>query len=210
LSASGALVPNIYYVIYDEKITEDSSPPTEVILDLKNGSSMRVKCIHAREFSWIFQAFAASEGLENVNPKILRALMSRTYDIVRHDIPKMTIEVDYNTLEQVVSKGDALPKLLGLTTISDPENFNAAYPYTLTGVAQKLGYTSWHGANQLLAEIKSEKNVDVKSSDNQYHITVRSGTNSFVNKYSESLMELLERVRLRKEYSVSLKKKKGK
>ena len=128
LASHGEIVENLYYVIYDEKLSDSSSPPTEILLDLGGGSSMRVKAIYTNDMSWVYQAFVANAGMENVNPKILRALMSRTYDLVRHDIPTSTVEVDYSTLEQAVDKENFLPKLLGITSISEPEHFNAAYP----------------------------------------------------------------------------------
>ncbi len=209
LASQGELVGNIFYVVHDSSLGESSSPPREAVLDLKNGNSMRVNCIHADDFSWVFSAFAASEGVENVNPKLLRALMARTYELVRHDIPKMTMELDFGTLEQAVSADDALPKLLGITSLSDPETFNAAYPYITTGISKKLGFETWHGARKLINKIKHDKGVDITASDNQFHISVRSGTNSFIHKYSEAAVELLRKVLGGEDYDPTLKKKKS-
>ena len=207
LASKGELVGNIFYVVHDSSLTDVSSPPREAVLDLKNGNSMRVNCIHANDFSWVYSAFAASEGVENVNPKLLRALMARTYQLVRHDIPKMTMEIDYGTLEQAISADDALPKLLGITSLSDPEMYNTAYPYITTAISKKLGFETWHGARQLINRIKQEKGVDITASDNQFHISVRSGTNSFVHKYSEATVEILRRVIAGQSYNPALKKK---
>lgn len=210
LASKGELVGNIFYVVHDPTITADSNPAREAVLDLKNGNSMRVNCIHAEDLSWVYRAFAASEGVENVNPKLLRALMARTYELVRHDIPKMTMEINYGTLEQAISADDALPKLLGITSLSDPDTFNAVYPYITTGIATKLGFKTWHGARQLINQIKQDKGVDISASDNQFHISVRSGTNSFVHKYSEAAVDLLSKVLQGVDYNVALKKKETK
>jgi hypothetical protein len=209
LTSKGEMVSNIYYVVYDDKLSNESNPPKDLLLNLGNGTSMRVKAIYAKDFSWIFKAFAASEGIENVNPKLLRALVSRTFELVRHDIPRATMEVNYATLEQVVKNDDSLPRLLGITSLSDPEMFNAAYPYILSGVGKKLGYSSWHQANQLIERIKTEKGVDLKVSDNQFHIAVKSGSDNFIHKYSDALVSLLELVRDGQGYDVKLKKKKA-
>lgn len=207
LSSEGELVENIFYVVYDPAISEKSRPPVETVLDLKNGRSMRVNCIHAADFTWVFDAFAASEGVENVNPKILRALMARTYELVRHDIPKMTMEINFETLENAATSNDALPKLLGITSLSDPETFNAAYPYTTTDVGKKLGFAGWHGARKIINRIRDEKGVNICESDNQYHLSVKSGTSTFVHKYSEAAVNLLRSVESGESYEISLKKK---
>lgn len=207
LASNGGLVSNIFYVVHDAAINDDSDPPREAILDLRDGKSMRVNCLHAADFGWVFEAFAASEGLQNVNPKILRALVARTYELVRHDIPKMTIEVNFETLEGAVKQEDMLPKLLGITGLSDPDTFNATYPYLTTALGVRLGYASWHGARALLNKIKDEKGIDLCSSDNQFHIAVKSGTNSSIHKYSEAAVELLKVVKSGAAYQVSLKKK---
>lgn len=207
LSPSGQMVPNIYYVVHDKNIGPESNPPREILLDLGGGRSMRVNAIYAKDFGWVYDAFAASEGIENVNPRLLRALMSRTYELVRHDIPKMTMQVNYATLEQAVNSDQELPRLLGITSVSDPEMFNAAYPYILSAVGNKLGFTGWHQANQLLTQILERDGVDIKSSDNQYHIAVKSGTNSVIHKYSDTCVELLRKVYKEEAYDATLKRK---
>jgi hypothetical protein len=204
LSSPGSLVSNIYYVIYDNQISDLSEPSSDMLLDLGDGASMRVNALYACDFRWIYQAFAANASLENVNPKLLRALMSRTYNLIRHDIPRMKVQVDFTTLEQAVSSDESLPKLLGITGLGDPDMFNAVYPYTLTAVAKKLGYKHWNPANQLYNQILREKGEDIKASDNQYHIKVKAGDKGEFRKYSEAFVELLRKVRDKEEYDVSL------
>lgn len=208
LANPGSLVPNIFYVIYDKNITGKSNPPSDMLIDLGNGASMRVNALYASDFSWIYKAFAANSSLENVSPKVLRALLARTYELVRHDIPRMGMQVDFATLEQAVSSDGSLPKLLGITGLSDADMFNATYPYTLTAVANKLGYDTWHHAEQLNQKITQQKKVNIKSSDNQYHIRVKSGSKSNFNKYSEAFIDLLRKVKDNQPYDVALKSNK--
>lgn len=208
LASPGSLVPNIFYVIYDKNISESSTPASDMLIDLGNGASMRVNALYANDFSWIYGAFAANASLENVNPKILRALLARTYDLVRHDIPRMGVQVDFATLEQAVSSDGSLPKLLGITGLGDADMFNAAYPYTLTAIAKKLGYKTWHHADQLHDKIVQQKKVNLKISDNQYHIKVKAGDKSEFNKYSEAFVDLLTKVQHDQPYEISLKMKK--
>lgn len=207
LASPGSLVPNIFYVIFDDQLTESSNPPSDMLLDLGDGSTMRVNALHAKDFSWIYKAFAANASLENVNPKVLRALLARTYDLVRHDIPRMGLQVDFATLEQAVASDGSLPKLLGITGLGDPDMFNATYPYSLTAVAKKLGYNTWHYADQLHDRILRDKKLNIKASDNQYHIKVKAGDKCEFNKYSEAFVELLRNVQSGAPYEVNLKKK---
>lgn len=208
LASPGSLVPNIFYVIYDKNITEKSTPPSDMLIDLGNGASMRVNALHASDFSWIYSAFAANASLENVSPRVLRALLARTYDLVRHDIPRMGVQVDFATLEQAVMSDGSLPKLLGITGLGDADMFNAAYPYTLTAVAKKLGFKTWHHADQLNDKIIQQKKINIKTSDNQYHIKVKAGDKSEFNKYSEAFVDLLRKVMSDQAYEVALKQKK--
>ncbi|SOD21186.1 SIR2 family protein [Nitrosomonas ureae] len=203
----GSLVPNIFYLIYDQDIKENSKPSSDILLDLGNGNSMRINAIYANDFSWVFKAFEANSSLEHVNPKLLRALIARTYDLVRHDIPRMGVQVDFATLEQVAASDESLPKLLGITGLSNPTMYNAAYPYTLTAVAKKLGYDTWHYADQLHSKIVNDKEISVKQSDNQYHITVKAGDKTAFHKYSEAFVELLRKVQGGKTYEVNLREK---
>lgn len=208
LASPGSLVPNIFYVIYDKDISDKSTPPSDMLIDLGGGASMRVNALHANDFSWIYSAFSANSSLENVSPKVLRALLARTYDLIRHDIPRMGVQVDFATLEQAVTSDGSLPKLLGITGLGDADMFNAAYPYTLTAVAKKLGFKTWHTADQLNDKIIQQKKVNIKISDNQYHIKVKAGDKSEFNKYSEAFVELLRKVLDGKPYDISLKQKK--
>jgi hypothetical protein len=208
LASPGSLVPNIFYVIYDKELSDKSSPASDMLIDLGNGASMRVNALYANDFSWIYEAFAANASLENVSPKVLRALLARTYDLVRHDIPRMGVQVDFATLEQAVTSDGSLPKLLGITGLGDADMFNATYPYTLTAVAKKLGFKTWHFADQLNDKIVQQKKVNIKTSDNQYHIKVKAGDKSEFNKYSEAYIDLLRKVMDGQAYEVSLKQKK--
>lgn len=207
LASPGNIVPNIFYVIFDENINEESEPPSDILLDLGSGSSMRVNALYAKDFSWIYQSFAANSSLENVNPKVLRALLARTYDLVRHDIPRMGVQVDFSTLEQAVESQANLPKLLGITDLTNPDMFNAIYPHTMTAVAKRLGFKTWHYADKLRKVIFDTTGEDIKLSDNQYHIKVKSGETSAIHKYSEAFIDLLSKVQRGDDYTLALNKK---
>lgn len=195
LSSENELIPNIYILNWQQEILGTMFPPREELISTGPHRSVRINSITASSFNWVFDAFGATSGIEKVNPKMLRALLARTYDLVRCDIPKKVIEVDYQALERAVCSDGVLAKLYGLTVISGPTGVNIAYPYTLTGVGKKLGYNGWHNANILLNLIKQEKGINIKTSDNRYHIAIMSGETTKTHKYSEELIDILLKVK---------------
>lgn len=74
------------------------------MIPIGNHRSVRVKSIVANSFEWVYKAFGANGALEKINPKLLRALLARTYDMIRYDIPKRTVEVDFRVLENAINQ----------------------------------------------------------------------------------------------------------
>ena len=204
ISEESELIPNIYILQWQENLLDSDYPRRDTSISLDDHRSIRVKCIIAKNFEWVFKAFAQSKPLESIHPKTLRALLARTYDIVRCDIPRKIIEVDFETLEHAVSIDGELGKIYGITSVSDATKVNAQFPYSLTQVAEILGYTSWHPANELLICVNQAKGIDLKASDNQYHISIKSGNAVQTRKYSQALVDLLLSVKNGEEYEVAL------
>ena len=102
--------------------------------------------------------------------------------------------------------------LFGLTTVDDPSAYNAKYPYTLTTVGEKLGFFdqknqgSWWKADELIKQVKEEKGIDIKASDNRYHVKIKIGKKrkSVVNKYSDEAVSLLRKVKDKVNYSLDI------
>lgn len=206
LAPVNGLIPNIYLVEWMPDADAGQPLPRERVIDVGGGRSVRIKCIVAKDFEWVFNAFSANEAIEAVNPKILRALMARTYKLVRSDIPRKTFEVKYETLEHAVNEEGGMAKLFGITTLDDPSAVNAMYPFSLTRVGELLGYKGWNAANALIAQVIAEREIDIKSSDNRYHMAVVAGskTKNQIHKYSQAAVDLLAAVRDGKPYQVKL------
>jgi hypothetical protein len=104
LAPAGDLIPNTYLVEWDPNAGELTNPSMERSIGIDAQRSVRVKQIVANDFKWVYDSFAVEGALEAVNPQILRALLARAYALVRHDIPKRNIEVDYQTFEQAIQE----------------------------------------------------------------------------------------------------------
>jgi len=204
VGAGFGLVPNIYILEWDPTLNAESYPARDKVLSVGEDTNIRIKSITTSSFEWVFNAFGAQGDLEKVNTKLLRSLLARAVDLIRSDIPKRHIEIDFKTLEHAVNSGESFAKLFGVTSLSDPSQVNLSYKYTLTQVANELGYDYWSPANDLISVVAAETGFDLKASDNVYHIKMRTGkaAGSVTNKYSEACVDLLRAVRDKKPYEV--------
>ncbi|RCS44020.1 SIR2 family protein [Bremerella cremea] len=205
LAAEDELVSNIFLLSWDKEFDTRTTFPKEKVIHVEENRTIRIKNIVANSFEWVFDAFASDGELEQVSPKVLRTILARTYEMVRHDLPRKIVEVDYTQLERVTEGKGELPKLYGIATLDNPSTTNAYYPYTISQVGEQLGFPGWHGARKLLDTISSEKGVDITESDNQYHIKVKTGRgdkSATHNKYSDAAVSLLEKVKDGKEYKL--------
>jgi hypothetical protein len=202
VKADFQLVPNIYILEWNDKLTGDSYPARDKVISVAPDVNIRIKSISASSFEWVFKAFGQAGNLERINTKLLRALMARSVELVRSDIPKKHVEIDFKQLEHSVESGDTFAKLFGVTSLSDPSKVNLDYKYVLTGVAQQLGYDTWHKADDLIGILKAQSGFDMKASDNKYHIAVKLGHKSAytTHKYTDAAVDLLRKVMEGKAY----------
>jgi len=156
LPVAGDIIPNIYILEWRANISPESSLAREKLIEIEDAKSVRIKAIETDDFSWVFSAFGAHQSINGVSPKLLRALLNRSYELVRHDIPRKVIEADFAMLEHAVEDDKEFAKLFGLTTISEPSQVAANYPYTLTQLAKKLGKPSWHAADKAIKDIQNK------------------------------------------------------
>lgn len=200
LGSDDQLIPNLFHVSWIEKPDYEGGIAEERLIAGGQGK-YRVRSIEADEFSWIFQALSQERELSGLNTKLLRALLSRTYNLIRTDIPRKKFEVNYEMLEHVVSDQEKLPSLIG---ISKAENSNMTHPYVLSQVGQKLGYAGWHGAEKLLKKVVSETGVDLKKSDNRFHVKIKTGVKSGARKWSDAAVDVLKKVRDGEDYELDM------
>jgi hypothetical protein len=198
------LVPNIYILEWDPTIDAQSYPPRDKVLAVTPDRNIRIKSITASSFEWAFKAFGQAGNLEKVDTKLLRALMARAVDLVRSDIPKKHIEINFQMLEHAIESGDNFASLFGVTSVGDSSKINLTHRYVITEVYKMLGLKGWHIVNNLIKRIEDEKGINIKSFDNKYHVNVKFGVaeTSKSHKYSEAFVDLLKKVLAGEPYSV--------
>ncbi|MGX5827811.1 SIR2 family NAD-dependent protein deacylase [Mesorhizobium sp. 43Arga] len=203
LPEKGGVIPNVFILQWNPDLTDESWPARDRIIPTEEDRNVRVKLIEASDFGWVFDAFAANPALNQVNTRVLRSLVARSYELVRHDIPKMTVEADFKMLSSAVESSETFAKLFGIANINDYSAASAQFPYSPTEVGQALGGASWHLTNQLIDKILEQKKVSIKANDNRYHRKERVNKTPF-HKYSHDAVELLKKVRDGHEYELDL------
>lgn len=205
LAPSGELIPNIYMLEWSREENTSIDPAPEKLISIDDNRSVRIKSILSHNFDWIFEAFGATTVIENFKPKHLRTLLARNFELVRTEIPKKSVEINYENLENILEDEDGISKLYGITVIDDPKQLALAYPHSLTEVGKKLGYSSWHGANGLIEEIHEDKGFNLKGSDNKYHIALKNNGTITMRRYSDKAVTLLQKVKNNAEYYIDNK-----
>jgi hypothetical protein len=206
ISNDGASIDNIYMLEYDTTLTEKSYPTIEKIIPTDEHKNITIKSIKTREFDWVFEAFINSSLLSPINPKLLRALLARSYELVRCDVPRGRIEINYDTLQRVVDSDEELPTLLGMARIDDVSKFGMQYPFLISDIASKLEYKHWNPVKSLISKIKQNNGIDIQANDNKYHCQVKTGKaeSSKVHKYSQNAIDLLQKVKDKLPYEVDI------
>nr|WP_261397496.1 SIR2 family protein [Nitratireductor aquimarinus] len=203
LPEKGGVIPNVYILEWNGELTDDSSPARDKLIATEEDRSIRVKLIEASDFGWVFNAFAANPVLNDVNPKVLRALIARSYNLVRHDIPTMTIKADFKMLHQAVEDSSSFAKLFGVANISDYSAASAIHCLSATEMTKQLGGKGSYLAVSLIRKIKEETGIDIKESDNRYHRTEKVNNTTF-HKYSSDMLSILKKIQAGEVYELDM------
>ena len=203
ISVDNQIIPNIYIIKRDEKLTDNWEPPYEEIISIAEHRNVRIKNVSANKYDWVLRSFGANPSIPKVNVKLLRAIQARTYDLVRYDLPRKELQINLEKLEHQLSSQEEFAKIYGITTLDGYSSSSLHYQYTLTEVGDKLGYNGWYEASQLIEKVKIEKGENIKSFDNKYHQLITIGKQKR-HKYSDDLVELLKKVRDQENYDLDL------
>src|SRR5699024_8729304 len=130
--------------------------------------------IEAKNFDWVLKAFSANKAWDNVHPKLLRALLARTYKLVRSDIPRRSVEVDFDIIEKAVSDEQSLPRLYGVAMLDDPSQLTLQYPNNLTQNAKPLVDSKKHSAKRVTEKLHRNNGINTQGTDNKYHILIKT------------------------------------
>lgn len=191
LSISDGYMDNVYYVEWAPEVDSVVHLKEEHVIPSVDGvGQVRVNAVMCPDFDWLFKSIAPENGHVKLNKKTLRGLASKVVSLVRHDAPAKKIEFDYNRIEELTGEDSDIAKLIGITKDSNP---NADWPYTLADLASKVGLNrkSCQKLHPFIKSFSEHIGQDIKSSDNQYHIRIKTGLNSGTRKYSREVLSWL-------------------
>ncbi|NGT27620.1 hypothetical protein G6Z19_13030, partial [Clostridium perfringens] len=102
--------------------------------------------------------------------------------------------IDRLGLKDIVGKPDTSningkEAFLNLSIMNDPEQVLTEYPYRISDIASKIGDDHWYRANKIINEIEKKYNIEIKTSNNIYHLDV--GVNGSNHRYSNKLLDLI-------------------
>ena len=203
LAPNNELIPNIYMICYDKQCELKGVHPKEQLIAIDDNRSVRLKVIYASNFQWLYTALANCTPDVTVNPKLIRALLSKTYKLASQELPKQELPFNFKMLQSIADDDSQLPTLFGITQIPNHKAINNDFNFTITSLAEKLNLGGWHHVNNLLKEIDQEKDFNIKSSDNIYHIHIRAGERgNGIHKYSNEAYKLLTKVKNKEDYNI--------
>lgn len=206
LSPSDGLVDNMFFLKREsmKDLSEMDIYDTRRKFDTVNGKNVVMNHIMSEDFEWVYSAFGSGGSLD-VDLQLLRSVMSHTYDIVATRAPREEIKINYSNLRVAANSEDAMGTILGISMMDDPPDINILYRYRATEVSEQLGYDTWHYAVQLIEEIEEATGVDIRDTDNQYHIDIGYNQEEPVHRYSDAAVELLSKVDNGEEYELDLR-----
>ncbi|EPJ5483022.1 hypothetical protein M0L71_003905 [Escherichia coli] len=114
------------------------------------------------------------------------------YSQTRNDNKPM-LPYDFEMLKNIAEQDNVLAKLYGIAELNNGQALNASYPYTISELAKLLDMGSWHYVHKVLERIHKETGFNIKSSDNNYHVLVKTGKEG-VHKYSPAAFELIKKI----------------
>ncbi|OWL93402.1 hypothetical protein CBQ26_19980 [Deinococcus indicus] len=166
LSKNNIGMDNIYFLKYESEISSKDLKREEVIF-LSEDRSIRVNCIVAKDFRWVFQLFGEQTTLSGVDPNLLNNLMSRMCQLVRTDIPQRKIDYSFETISKAADDQDELASLLGITPLEE-DNLSTLFRFSFNDIKRELGINQ-HILQRLFKTIFENTGMDIKSTDNKYH-----------------------------------------
>lgn len=191
---NGGLLENVFLVKRISDLDKLSVLQEEhAVASIDGAPPLRIRTILTTDFQWIFEALGDTTNPVPIPIGTLRHLAARVVELVRVDVPKNRVEVDFDQVKRLTGNSSELASVLGIGNV---ESANIQYPYSLTELGKKLGYNGWHKANDLIKKANVELGYDIKSTDNEYHMAFKVGQKGTpFHKYSEPAFDLLERVR---------------
>ncbi len=168
---------NVFLVIYDKECNAYMECEKEIYFGNDVNSGIRVNLIYTSDYLWVFDALSANTNKISVTPAFIHQLLERTHCFTSTFFLKKTYPLHR-------TKGDAIDlKRIG-------SDIHLKYPYTILDLVSILDAESYHAVNKEFKNIKKLTGVDIRATNNIFHMLLTSGR-KLSRKYSDETLLLL-------------------
>ncbi|WP_413286808.1 SIR2 family protein [Bacillus mojavensis] len=211
------LINNMWFIDWSrEPINPNETPMTEKSIPVGQGESVRLNYIKLYTYEKLYKALYQ----DSVDIGILKEIEETVYNVVKSD-SITNLEVDIVSLKRLTDRDSLLEfftspatneerddkKLLTFADIQDPAQLVAQYPLSATELSRRVfdeEHINWHHAYKLIEVVKNNTDIDLRASDNRYHVHINK-----VSCYSMEMVQLLKKVKNKEPFEIHLNDKEG-
>ncbi|MCY9255677.1 SIR2 family protein [Bacillus velezensis] len=206
------IIDNIWFVDWSrEPIDQNETPFTEKSIPVGNGESVRLNYIKLHTYEKLYKALYQ----DSVDIGILKQIEETVYNVVKSD-SITNLEVDIVSLRYLTDRELLLnsftssstnvekdnKKLFTFVDIQDPNQLAAQFTLTATELCKRVydGERShWHHAYELIYIVSKNTGVNLRGSNNMYHVNMNQ-----VTRFSMNMVHLLKKVKNMEPYEINI------
>ncbi len=177
------MIENMWFIDWSrERINPDEAPPSEKPISVGNGESVRVNYIKLHTYEQFYKALYQ----DSVDIEFLKQIEETVYNVVKSDTIT-DLEVDIASLRYFTDRDNFLNSfttapdnavegarsMLTFAHINDPNQLASQFCLTASQLSQRVfdsPRSYWSYAYSLIEEIRIKTGVDLRASNNNYHV----------------------------------------
>lgn len=198
------VVDDIYFLQFCRDIEDQDKYSKRKRIQLGEERFISVKHIQAKDFKWVFDAFASGEGFE-VDVRYLRNLLANTYEVVRSKSSAEKV-VDHQHLKDVAEDKDELATVLGISPEERDRGFLFDHNLSPSELYDEIGISSTYKfKEEVLVPIYKEDGVNITGFKNSFHIAFwNEGDSPDYRRYSNAAIDLSKKVISGEDYDLNI------
>lgn len=202
LPENEVIAEDIYFLEFDREINTREEYPRMKRIQLGKDRFISVKGIVARDFNWVFDAFASGDGFE-ADVRYLRKLLANTYEVVR-SISSNEQVVDHQRVEDIAEDKEELATVLGVSAGGENRGFIFDHDLSPQELYNQIDLTSAHEFKlKVLKPIYEETGINLTGFNNKYHIAFFNPSVTY-RRYSHSAVDLFNQILSDEEFEIQI------
>ncbi|MEC1261274.1 SIR2 family protein [Bacillus swezeyi] len=201
------MIGNMWFIEWSSEPISNTIPPKEKSISVGNGESVRLNYIKLHSYEKLYEALYQ----DSVDIELLKQIEETVYNVVKSDSIK-NLEVDIASLRYLTDRESFLDlftsstvdgnTLVTFADIQDPNQLAVQYTLTATELCKRVydGERSyWSHAYDLIRDISINTGVDLRASNNIYHVYMNG-----ISRYSMNMVHLLKKVKDMEPYVIKI------